>query len=57
MRAGIDAGRIDAARLERWRKLAREEAYNSASLAERRRKDRAFGRVVRAAWRDKPGKH
>jgi len=56
VRAGVEAGEIDAARLERWRKLVKEEAFNSASLAERRRKDRAFGRVVRAALRDKPGK-
>jgi ribosome biogenesis GTPase len=56
VRAAIDAGQIDAARLERWRKLVREEAFNSASLAERRRKDREFGRVVRAVLRDKPRK-
>lgn len=47
VRAAVDAGTIDAARLERWRKLAREEAFNSASLAERRARDRIFGKMVR----------
>jgi len=40
---------IDPARLARWRKLQAEDAFNSASLAERREKDRAFGKLVRSA--------
>lgn len=56
VRAAIDAGQVDSARLARWRKLVAEEAFNSASLAERRRKDREFGRVVRAVLRDKLSK-
>jgi len=47
VREAIDNGDIDAARLHRWRKLAAEDAFNSASLAERRTKDRAFGKLVR----------
>lgn len=45
--AALDRGEIDAARLGRWRKLKAEEAFNSASLAERRTRDKAFGKMVR----------
>jgi ribosome biogenesis GTPase / thiamine phosphate phosphatase len=47
VRAAIEAGQIDSARLHRWRKLLAEDAFNAASLAERRTKDRAFGKMVR----------
>ena len=43
----IEQGAIDKARLARWRKLAAEDAFNAASLAERRSRDRAFGKMVR----------
>lgn len=49
----IERGEIDAARLGRWRKLKAEEAYNSASLAERRTKDKAFGKMVRQIKQEK----
>lgn len=45
--AAIERGEIDAARLGRWRKLKAEEAFNSASIAERRTRDKAFGKMVR----------
>jgi ribosome biogenesis GTPase len=47
--AAIEDGSVDPARLSRWRKLQAEDAFNSASLAERRKKDRAFGKLVRSA--------
>lgn len=47
--AAVDEGSLDPARLSRWRKLRAEDAFNSASLAERREKDRAFGKLVRSA--------
>lgn len=47
VQAAVEAGEIDTARLGRWRKLVAEEAFNSASLAERRSKDKAFGKMVR----------
>lgn len=50
--AAIEAGEIDKARLGRWRKLQAEDAFNSASLAERRSKDRAFGKMVRRIKKD-----
>ena len=49
----IERGEIDAARLGRWRKLKAEEAFNSASLAERRTKDKAFGKMVRQIKKEK----
>lgn len=53
VQAAIAAGELDAERLGRWRKLAAEEAFNSASLSQRRERDRAFGRMVRGAMRGK----
>lgn len=43
----IEEGALDAARLGRWRKLLAEDAFNSASLAERRSRDKAFGKMIR----------
>ena len=52
----IERGEIDAARLARWRKLKAEEAFNAASLAERRTKDKAFGKMVRRVKQQKTGR-
>ena len=43
----VEQGALDAVRLRRWRKLLAEDAFNSASLAERRSQDKAFGKMVR----------
>lgn len=51
--AAINDGSLDSARLARWRKLQAEDAFNSASVAERREKDRAFGKLVRSAMKAK----
>ncbi|MCB2102440.1 MAG: ribosome small subunit-dependent GTPase A [Rhodobacterales bacterium] len=51
--AAVRAGRLEADRLDRWRKLVVEDALNSESLAERRHRDRAFGKMVKNALRDK----
>lgn len=53
VRAALDAGTIDPDRIDRWRKLAAEEAFNTATIAERRTRDRAFGKMVKRAMRDK----
>ncbi|MEZ5840628.1 MAG: ribosome small subunit-dependent GTPase A [Hyphomicrobiales bacterium] len=53
VQAAIAAGELDAARLQRWRKLHREEAHNSASLAERRANDRRFGKMVKRVIAEK----
>jgi ribosome biogenesis GTPase / thiamine phosphate phosphatase len=50
---GVTSGEIDPKRVARWQKLAREEAFNTASLAERRSKDKAFGKMVRRVIKDK----
>ena len=49
----IEAGEIDQARLDRWRKLAKEEAYNRTSIAERRANDKALGRMYKNIISDK----
>lgn len=50
----VKAGEIDAARLDRWRKLMAEQAFNSASLAERRTKDKTFGKTIRGIKKQNP---
>lgn len=46
--AAVESGDIDRARLGRWKKLVAEERHNSASLAERRSKDKQLGKTIRA---------
>jgi len=53
IQTAIEDGDLDPSRLARWRKLQAEDAFNSATLAERREKDRAFGKLVRRAMNDK----
>jgi ribosome biogenesis GTPase len=53
VRAAIESGALDAKRAKRWRKLAAEEAHNTESLAERRARDRAFGKMVKRVKKDK----
>lgn len=50
----VKAGEIDAARLDRWRKLMAEQAFNSASLAERKTKDKTFGKTIRGIKKQNP---
>ncbi|MEZ5558975.1 MAG: ribosome small subunit-dependent GTPase A [Pseudomonadales bacterium] len=47
VRAAIEAGELDERRLDSYRKLQREEAYNSESIAERHARVRAFSRMVK----------
>ncbi|MEQ8482366.1 MAG: ribosome small subunit-dependent GTPase A [Hoeflea sp.] len=51
--AALGKGVIDGARLARWRKLAAEERHNTATLAKRRSKDKAFGKMVKQARKHK----
>jgi len=53
VRAAVEAGEIDPERLQRWRKLLREEAFNNTSIAERRSRDKAFGRMVKNVMSEK----
>ena len=49
----IRSGTIEPARLARWRKLAREEAFNSASITERKQHDKSLGRLYKSIIKDK----
>lgn len=51
--AAIERGDLDPDRLKRYRKLIAENAQNKASLAERRARDRAFGKMVREITKGK----
>lgn len=53
VRQAIQSGDVDAKRFDRWRKLIDEDAYNSASLFERRAQDKAFGKMVKGAKKAK----
>jgi len=53
VQAAVAAGDLDAGRLERWRKLQREDLRNSETIAEARARDRAFGKKVRRAMEAK----
>ncbi|MGE0240065.1 MAG: ribosome small subunit-dependent GTPase A [Parvibaculaceae bacterium] len=55
--AALAEGRIEAERLRRWRKLLAEDAYNSESLAERRARDRSFGKLVKSVLKEKSRRH
>jgi len=47
------SGELNPERLNRWRKLVAEEAYNSASLTERKSRDKAFGKMVKRVIKNK----
>jgi ribosome biogenesis GTPase len=53
IRRAIDDDEIDVERLNRWRKLVREEAYNKESIADRRARGRALGKYYKSAINDK----
>ena len=47
VKAALEAGEIDADRLERWRKLERENLYNSESLSQARARQKTFTRHIK----------
>ncbi len=51
--AAIDAGKLDAGRLQRYHKLQREDRHNTATLAERRARDKRFGKMVKTVMAEK----
>lgn len=53
VRAALASGSIEPARLERWKKLAAEDAHNSADLAMSRRKAKALSKLVKSAVKTK----
>ncbi|WP_428037032.1 ribosome small subunit-dependent GTPase A [Amphritea sp.] len=52
VQAALSRSQIDQRRLSNYLKLMREQAYNSASLAEKRDKDRALGRFYRSVKKE-----
>jgi ribosome biogenesis GTPase len=53
VRQAITAGKLDERRLDSYLKLMREQAFNKATLAERRAQDREFGRYVRSVMKSR----
>lgn len=53
VRGAVDEGRLDPRRLSSYRKLIREQTFNQATLAEKRARDREFGRHVRSVMESK----
>lgn len=49
----IASGDLDERRLASYRKLMREQAFNSATLAEKRARDRDFGKMVKTVMAEK----
>lgn len=55
IQSAIAAGELDPERLKRWRKLQREEAYASETVAEARARYRKFSRMTRHITEKKRG--
>jgi ribosome biogenesis GTPase len=53
VQAALARGELDQRRLSSFQKLMREEAFHSATLAEKRARDRSFGRMIKAHLSDK----
>lgn len=49
----IERGKLDQRRLNNYLKLKREQAFNSASLAERKANDKSFGKMVKSVMQEK----
>jgi ribosome biogenesis GTPase len=52
----ISKGELEARRLSSYQKLMREQAFNSATLAEKRARDKSFGKMIKAHLSDKQGR-
>ncbi|MBM3549593.1 MAG: ribosome small subunit-dependent GTPase A [Alphaproteobacteria bacterium] len=53
IRAAIEDGSMAASRVKRWQKLAAEEARNTESLADRRARSKAFGKMAKRIMKEK----
>jgi ribosome biogenesis GTPase len=53
VQAALENGTLEEDRYKRWKKLAAEEAFNSSTLIDRRNRDRAFGKVIKTAIKNK----
>lgn len=61
VQAAIEDGTLDPERLRRYRKLQSEDRRNTETIAERRSRDKNFGKMIKSVLdekrRDKGGKH
>ncbi|MAM62631.1 ribosome small subunit-dependent GTPase A [Maritimibacter sp. UBA3975] len=56
VQAAIAAGELDPVRLTRFRKLAAEEAHNTATVAQKRAREKGFAKHVKRVTREKPNR-
>jgi len=52
----ISRGELDSRRLSSYQKLMREQEFNSATLAEKRAKEKRFGKMIKSVLSDKKGR-
>lgn len=57
VQAAVAAGQLEAGSLDQWRRLQQESAFYELSQVEKRHKDRAFGRFLHVAKKDRRGGH
>lgn len=61
VQSAIEAGTLNADRLRRYRKLLLEDRHNTETIAERRSRDKSFGKMIKSVMaekqRDKGGNH
>jgi len=53
VKIAIESGELETRRLSNYRKLMREQAFNSASLAEKRARDKNFGKMIKSVLSEK----
>lgn len=53
IRKAIDDGELDERRLQSYLKLMREQAFNKATIADKRAQERKFGRYVRSVMKSR----
>jgi ribosome biogenesis GTPase len=49
----ISQGELQSRRLSSYQKLMREQEFNSATLAEKRAKDKRFGKMIKSVLSEK----
>jgi len=54
VKAAVDAGTLGLERLERWRKLVAEDTFKNETLAERRIRERSFGKTINDLTKGRP---
>jgi ribosome biogenesis GTPase len=57
VQSAISQGELDARRLSNFQKLLREQAFNKATLAEKRARDRQFGKMIKDHLSDKKSRN